>query len=233
MTSKRTPLARKHGKKYEAASKKVEARRYTPSEAVALLTEISTCSFDASAEAHIRINADPEQADQIVRALVELPHGTGKKMRIAAFVPDDLRKEAKEAGAEIVGNEDLMKDVQAGKIAFDAVVAHPSLMRELGKVAKVLGPKGLMPSPKAGTVTENIGKAVQALTKGRIECRMDKLGIIHVAFGKLSFGKEKLLQNFQALLQGIEEARPSGIKGLYMLSVTIAPTMGPGIRVDI
>ena len=197
-----------------------------------LLTKLSTAKFDATAEVHIRILADTTQADQLVRTTVNLPHGTGKDVKIAAFVPDDLIKEAKAAGAVLAGNEDLIKQVAEGKIEFEIAVAHPKLMKDLGKVAKVLGQKGLMPSPKAGTVTENVVKAIGELKKGRIECKMDKQGIIHTVFGKLSFGPKKLEETLAALLTAVKEARPSGIKGEYIASVSVSPTMGPSVKVS-
>lgn len=196
-----------------------------------LLTRVSTATFDATAEAHIRINADPTQADQIVRTVVDLPNGTGKTPRIAAFVPDDLIDVAKKAGALRAGNDDLIHEVEEGKIDFDVAVAVPKIMKDLGKVAKTLGQRGLMPNPKAGTVTDNVAKTIEALCKGRTECKMDTFGIIHTIFGKISFGKEKLQENLQTLLQALDEARPAGIKDPYIRSITIAPTMGPGIRI--
>lgn len=220
------------GKKYREKAALVTKESYTIEEATALLPSLSTTTFDATAEAHVRINADTTQADQLVRTTVNLPHGTGKKVRIAAFVPDDLIDEAKKAGAEIAGNDDLIKQIETGEINFDVAVAAPAIMKNLGKIAKTLGQKGLMPNPKAGTVTDQIGKAIEELKKGRIECKMDKFGIIHVPFGKVSFGGEKLKQNLEALLQALEEARPTGIKGSYILSLTIAPTMGPGLTIQ-
>ena len=197
------------------------------------MTKLSTVKFDATAEAHIRIFADTTQADQLVRTTVNLPHGTGRDVKIAAFVPDDLVKDAKAAGAILAGNEDLVKQIQEGKIEFEIAVAHPKLMKDAGKIAKTLGQKGLMPSPKAGTVTENVVKVIQELRKGRIECKMDKQGIIHTVFGKLSFGPQKLQENLTALITAVKEARPSGIKGEYIASVSISPTMGPGVKVAI
>ncbi|PIP64899.1 50S ribosomal protein L1 [Candidatus Peregrinibacteria bacterium CG10_big_fil_rev_8_21_14_0_10_49_16] len=222
------------GKAYRAKRALVEKPAYPTAEAMDLLTKVSVTKFDATAEAHIRIQADTTQADQLVRTIVNLPHGTGKKIRIAAFVPDDRVKEAKSAGADLVGNDDLIADIEKGNIDFDVAVAVPLLMKSLGKIAKTLGQKGLMPNPKAGTVTEHIAKAIEDLKKGRIECKMDKAGIIHVPFGKISFGKEKLQENFETLMNAITEARPSGIKGgTYIISVTVCPTMGPGIKVEL
>ncbi|OGJ54914.1 50S ribosomal protein L1 [Candidatus Peribacteria bacterium RIFCSPHIGHO2_02_FULL_49_16] len=221
------------GKTYREKRTLIEKESYPISQAMDLLTKVSRVKFDATAEAHIRIKADTTEANQLVRTTVNLPHGTGKTVRIAAFVPDELAKDAKAAGADIVGNEDLIAQIEKGKIEFDAAVAVPAVMKKLGKVAKILGQKGLMPNPKAGTVTDNITKTIGELKKGRIECKMDTFGIIHVPFGKISFGKEKLEENFTTLMQAITDARPAGIKGIYISSVTVCPTMGPGIKIQI
>ena len=222
----------KHGKKYTEKAALVEANKaYPVAEACELLAKLSTTKFDGTAEAHIRIAADTTQADQLVRTTVDLPHGTGKAVRIAAFVPEDMVEDAKKAGADKAGLEDLVKEIEAGSIDFDVAVAVPQVMKNLGKVAKTLGQKGLMPNPKAGTVTDNIAKTIAALKKGRIECKMDKFGIIHVPFGKISFGGDKLKDNLQALLAAINEAKPTGIKSTYILTVFITPTMGPGVKV--
>lgn len=221
------------GKKYKQKSALVDRNKvYALADACALLPQLSTTTFDATVEAHVRINADTTQADQLVRTTVNLPHGTGKQLRVAAFVPDDRIDEAKKAGAHKAGNEELVREIEEGKIDFDVAVAVPTMMKNLGKIAKTLGQKGLMPNPKAGTVTENIAKAIEELKKGRIECKMDKSGIIHVPFGKVSFGAQKLTDNLTTLLQAIKEAQPAGIKGVYVLSVAITPTMGPGVRVQ-
>ena len=233
MVSKRSPLARKKGKKYAEKKALLTKPRYPLPEAVELLTQLSVTTFDGSAEAHIRINADTTQADQLVRTTVPLPHGTGKELTIAAFVPDDLISDAKKAGAHIAGNDDLVKQISEGKIDFDIAVASPKMMKDLGKVAKILGQKGMMPSPKSGTVTENVAKVIGELKKGRIEVKMDKQGIIHTIFGKISFGDKKLQENLEALLQAVKDAQPSGIKGEYILSVSISPTMGPGVKVQL
>ncbi|PIQ75975.1 50S ribosomal protein L1 [Candidatus Peregrinibacteria bacterium CG10_big_fil_rev_8_21_14_0_10_49_24] len=231
--SKASPLARKRGKNYAEKSALIQKPIYSIEEATELLTKISTVKFDATAEVHIRINADTTQADQLVRTTVTLPHGTGKHVRVAAFVPDAKVDEAKKAGADVVGNEDLIKKVEEGIIEFDIAIADPSIMKDLGKIAKTLGQKGLMPNPKAGTVSPNIKGTIEAVKKGRIECKMDKQGIIHTVFGKLSFGPKKLQENLESLLFAIKEAQPSGIKGEYILSVHIAPSMGPGIHVEL
>lgn len=221
------------GKKYNAAKALVTKEIYDVAEACDLLPKLATSTFDGTAEAHVHINADTTQADQLVRTTVDLPHGTGKKVRIAAFVPDDLVKEAKAAGAVKAGNEDLVKEIEGGTIEFDIAVAVPAMMKNLGKIAKTLGQRGLMPSPKAGTVTDDVTKAIQALMKGRIEVKMDKFGIIHAPFGKISFGSEKLKENLNALIAAINEAKPSGIKATYIKTISVAPTMGPGVKVKI
>lgn len=233
MTSKQSPLARKMGKKYAEKKALVTKASYPIAEAAELLTQLTTSKFDGSAELHVRINADTTQADQLVRTTVNLPHGTGKKVRIAAFVPDDMIDEAKKAGADLAGNEDLVKQIEGGTIDFDIAVAVPRMMKDLGKIAKTLGQKGLMPSPKAGTVTDKVAKAIEELKKGRIECKMDKQGIIHTVFGKMSFGGKKLAENLEAVINAIKEARPTGIKGDYIASVWVSPTMGPGIKVQL
>lgn len=228
------PREKVRGKKYKEKAALIDSTKLYPmEEATELLSKVSTTTFDATAEAHIRINADTTQADQLVRTTVNLPHGTGKTIRVAAFVPDDLIDEAKKAGAVEAGNDDLIKKIESGDINFDVAIAVPAMMKNLGKVAKTLGQKGLMPNPKAGTVTENVVKTIEALKKGRIECKMDKTGIIHVPFGKISFGGKKLADNLHALMDGIYEARPSGIKNTYVMTLTIAPTMGPGVKVQL
>ncbi|MBU0458283.1 50S ribosomal protein L1 [Patescibacteria group bacterium] len=233
MTDAKTLIEKKHGKKYNEKVALLGKKKYPIDEAVALLTKVSTSSFDSTAELHIRIGADTTQADQLVRTTVSLPHGTGKKVRIAAFVPDDMVDAAKKAGATKAGSEDLIKEVAAEKIDFDIAVAHPNLMKDLGKVAKILGQRGMMPNPKSGTVTKDIVKTINELNKGRIECKMDKQAIIHTIFGKLSFGEEKLKENLEVILKSIKEAKPAGIKGNYILSATIAPSMGPGIKIEV
>lgn len=220
------------GKKYAAAQALLTKSAFTVSEACSLLPKLATSKFDSSAELHVRINSDTTQADQLVRTTVNLPHGTGKTIRVAAFVPDDQIDEAKKAGADLAGNEDLVKSIEGGKIDFDIAVASPKLMKDLGKIAKILGQKGLMPSPKAGTVTEHIGRTITELKKGRIECKMDKQGIIHAVFGKISFGPAKLEENLKTVLQAIKDAQPTGIKGEYILSISVSPTMGPSVKIE-
>lgn len=223
----------KGGKKYRAKKALITKPLYPLSEAVTLLTQVSTVTFDPTVEAHFRIGADMSQADQLVRGTVSLPHGTGKKVRIAAFVTEDYEAEVKKAGATLVGGVELIKRIEGGMMDFDITVAMPQLMKDLGKLAKVLGPKGLMPSPKSGTVSASPGKVIEELMKGRIEFKMDKQGILHCVFGKLSFGETKLKENLEALVHAIKDAQPAAIKGMYILSLSINPTMGPGIRVEI
>lgn len=232
---KKTPtnVAPKGGKKYREKKALVDKPAYPLSEAVALLTKVAVTKFDGSAEVHIRIGADMTQSDQLVRGTVTLPHGTGKKVRIAAFVTDDFVDDAKKAGAMYAGAADLIKQIEGGMLDFDITVAMPQLMKDLGKLAKVLGPKGLMPSPKSGTVSDKPAKVIEELSKGRIEFKMDKQAIIHGTFGKVSFGAQKLTENLQALLTAIKEAQPTGIKAAYILSVSINPTMGPGIKIQL
>ena len=231
--SKASELARHKGKKYADKAALIEKPSYPLPEAVELLTKVSTTSFDGTAEVHIKINADTTQADQLVRTTVTLPHGTGKTVRVAAFVEDDKVEEAKKAGADKVGREELIKEVEGGTIDFDIAVAQPEVMKDLGKIAKTLGQKGLMPNPKAGTVSPNIGQTVEEVKKGRIECKMDKQGIIHTVFGKVSFGADKLAENLQVLIQAIKDAKPTGIKAEYIQTVTICPSMGPSVRVQL
>lgn len=225
--------APKGGKKYREKKALITKASYPLAEAVSLLTKSSSTKFDGSAEVHIRIGADMTQADQLVRGTVSLPHGTGKKVRIAAFVTEDFVDAAIKAGATHAGSADLIKKIEGGMLDFDITVAMPQLMKDLGRLAKVLGPKGLMPSPKSGTVSDKPAKVIEELSKGRIEFKMDKQAIIHGVFGKISFGEKKLTENLTALLQAVKDAQPVGIKAAYILTVNINPTMGPGIRVEL
>ena len=223
----------KHGKKYEAALAKVdEDKQYTPLEACTLAKEIAPASFDESIEVAFRLNIDTRQADQQVRGSISLPNGTGKEVRVAVFAEGDKAKEALEAGADVVGSDDLVADVQAGNINFDAAVATPDMMSKVGRLGKVLGPRGLMPNPKAGTVAPDLGKAVSEAKAGKIEYRLDKQNIIHVPVGKASFGAEKLYTNLDTVMEAIAKAKPAAAKGTYFKSATIATTMGPGIRLN-
>ncbi len=223
----------KHGKKYRSAAKKIDANKTYPlSEAVKLARETSTTKFDATMEIHVRTGADPKYADQIVRASITLPHGTGKTQRIAVFCDGAEAAAATKAGADIVGGDDLIEKVLAGEINFDIAVATPALMKNLAKAAKILGPKGLMPSPKSGTVTPKPAEAVADLKKGKMEFRTDKNGIVHSLFGKASFSEKNLIENVTALLRAITEAKPSGVKSNYIRSIFVTSSMGPSVAVD-
>lgn len=234
MTTAKEVATKKRSKKYAEKAALIDANKtYSVEEAAELVTTISTVKFDATAEVHININADTSQADQLVRTTIALPHGTGKKVRIAAFVPDEEAEAAKKAGANLAGISTLLPDVEQEKLDFDVAIATPAVMKDLGKVAKILGQRGLMPNPKAGTVTQDIEKTIDELKKGRIEAKMDKQGIIHVPFGKVSFGGKKLQENLEAIIAAVKEAKPSGIKSEYIKSVSVSPSMGPSIKVAI
>lgn len=224
---------KKLSKKYAAALELVNKDKlYTLEEAAKLLTETSTTKFDSSIELHVNLNVDVRHADQIVRGTVVLPHGSGKKVKIAAFTETDMEKDAKSAGADLVGTENLIAEISKGNIEFNIAVAQPQVMKELGKIAKILGTKGLMPSPKAGTVTPDIVQAITEIKKGKVEYKTDKSGIIHVSAGKVSFGKDKILENVKSLTDAIMAARPASVKGTYVISVSVSTTMGPGIKID-
>lgn len=223
-----------HGKRYQDAAKLVErGRTYEPAEAMALLKETATVNFDPSVEAHIRLGVDPRHAEQMVRGTVTLPHGSGKAIRVAVFAQGDKAAEATAAGADAVGGDDLAERVEAGWLEFDVAVATPDMMGRVGKLGRILGRRGLMPNPKAGTVTFDVERVVNELKGGRIEFKVDKGGIIHVAFGKAGFEQEQLLDNLAALTDAVNRARPKEAKGQYFKSFTVATTMGPGIRVDV
>lgn len=222
----------KHGKKYAAALEKIEdGKFYTPLEAAKLAKELSSANFDESVEAHFRLNIDTRQADQQVRGSISLPNGTGKEVRVAVFAEGDKAKEAAAAGADIVGSDDLVADVQSGKLDFDAAVATPDMMSKVGRLGKILGPRGLMPNPKLGTVTPDVTKAVTELKGGKVEYRADRYGICHVAIGKVSFDADKLAENYGALYDEILRVKPAATKGRYVKSVTLSTTMGPGIKI--
>jgi large subunit ribosomal protein L1 len=223
-----------HGKKYLEAAKLVDRDRiYSPAEAAALAKETSFVAFDSTLEAHLRLGVDPRHADQMVRGTVVLPHGTGKIVRVAVFAQGDKAQEALRAGADEVGGEDLVKKIEAGWLDFDVALATPDSMGMVGKLGKILGRRGLMPNPKAGTITFDLDRAVREVKGGRVEFKVDKAGIIHTAFGRSSFEPEALVANLAALIDAINRARPSGAKGQYLKGLTIATTMGPGIRVDL
>ena len=223
-----------HGKKYLEAAKLVDRDRiYSPEEAAGLAKETAYVSFDSTVEAHLRLGVDPRHADQMVRGTVVLPHGTGKVVRVAVFAQGDKAQEALKAGADEVGGEDLVKRIEAGWLDFDVALATPDSMGLVGKLGKILGRRGLMPNPKAGTITFDLDRAVREVKGGRVEFKVDKAGIIHTAFGRASFEPEALVANLAALIDAINRAKPSGAKGQYLKGLTIATTMGPGIRVDL
>jgi len=223
-----------HGKKYLEAAKLVDRERiYSPEEAAALAKETAFVGFDATVEAHLRLGVDPRHADQMVRGTVVLPHGTGKIVRVVVFAQGDKAQEALRAGADEVGGEDLVKKIEAGWLEFDVALATPDSMGMVGKLGKILGRRGLMPNPKAGTITFDLDRAVREVKGGRVEFKVDKSAIVHVAFGKSSFEAEALVANLAALIDAVNRAKPAGAKGQYMKGLTIANTMGPGIRVDV
>ena len=224
----------RYGKRLKNALSQVESeQRYGLEEAVALAAKLATAKFDETLELAIRLGVDPRQADQNVRGTVVLPHGTGRSVRVVVFAKGEKEREAQEAGADFVGGEDLVKRIQEeGWLDFDSAVATPDMMGLVGRIGKVLGPRGLMPNPKLGTVTFDVAKAVSELKAGKIEFRVDKAGIVHLPFGKASFGPEKLLLNVSAALGSIVKAKPASSKGNYVLTVSVSSTMGPGIKVN-
>ena len=223
----------KRGKKYVEAAKLVDrATLYDVNEAVSIVKKASSAKFDETVEAHIRTGCDGRHADQQIRGAVVLPHGTGKQVRVLVFAKNAKADEALAAGAEFVGAEELVPKIQGGWFDFDVVVATPDMMGVVGRLGRVLGPKGLMPNPKAGTVTMDVTKAVNDIKAGKIEYRLDKTNIIHVPVGKASFTEEQLADNFQTLMDAINKVKPAAVKGQYLKSVTIAPTMGPGVKVN-
>lgn len=222
-----------HGKRYQEASKLVDRTRLvSPEEAVRLLKQTARAKFPETVEAHVCLGVDPKHADQQVRGTVALPAGTGRSVRVAAFAKGDKAKEAEGAGADVVGVEELVEKIQGGWTEFDVAVATPDVMNVVGRLGRVLGPRGLMPNPKAGTVTLEIGKAVREIKAGKIEFRVDKTGIIHVPIGKATFSEDDLLRNLVALVDALLRARPAAVKGQYLQSITVATTMGPGIKID-
>jgi large subunit ribosomal protein L1 len=222
------------GKKYQESAKLVDSQKlYDPTEALDLAQKTSKAKFDETVEAHIKLGVDSRHADQQVRGAVVLPHGTGKKIRVLVFAKGDKAKEAEQAGAEFVGADDLLAKIQNENwFEFDVVVATPDMMGVVGRLGKVLGPKGLMPNPKAGTVTMDVARAIAEIKAGKIEYRLDKTNIIHCPIGKVSFGSEKLVDNFQTLMDAVVKAKPSAAKGIYLRSVVVTSTMGPGIKVN-
>ena len=224
----------KHGKKYVEAAKNVDrATLYEANEAIALVKKTASAKFDETVEVHIRTGCDGRHAEQQIRGAVVLPNGTGKTVKVLVFAKGDKVTEAEQAGADYVGGDELIPKIQNdGWLDFDVVVATPDMMGVVGRLGKVLGPKGLMPNPKAGTVTMDVAKAIADIKAGKIEYRLDKANIIHVPVGKVSFSEEQLSQNFDALMEAIVKAKPSSLKGQYLKSITLASTMGPGVRVN-
>ena len=233
-------MPKKRGKKYIEAAKKVEAAVASngngglePEVACQIVRDTSTSKFDATIEAHIRLGVDPRHAEQMVRGSVVLPNGTGKKVRVAVFAAGDRAREAQEAGADIVGGDDLVKRVSDGWTDFDAAIATPDMMSKVGPLGKILGPRGLMPNPKSGTVTFDIPRAVKEVKGGRVEYRTDKFGIVHVSIGKVSFSPEQLRENLSALVEALNRAKPSSAKGQYLRTLFLTSTMGPSVPVDV
>jgi len=227
-------MARKPGKKYQAALKQVEARDYPLNQAVPLLQKIKFAKFDETVEIHMRLGVDPKHADQMVRGTVIMPNGLGKSKTVLVIASGDKLREATEAGADFVGGEDMVNKIQSeGWTDFDAVIATPDMMRSVGKLGKVLGPRGLMPNPKTGTVTADVAKAVLEVKAGKVEFRVDKTGIIHAPIGKISFSPVKLVENASSLITAVLKAKPSVAKGKYVKSATLCSTMSPGIPIDV
>lgn len=220
-------------KKYEAAAAKVDKEKlYAPLEALSLVKEIAPANFDETVEAHFRLGIDTRQADQQLRGTVSLPNGSGKTVRVAVFAEGEAAKAAEEAGADIVGSDELIADIQAGNINFDATVATPDQMAKVGRLGKILGTRGLMPNPKLGTVTPDVAKAIKELKGGRVEYRADRFGICHVIIGKCSFSAEQLAENYGAIFDEIIRMKPAAAKGKYVKSITVTSSMGPGVPVD-
>ena len=223
----------KHGKNYRNAEAKIEASTlYTPKAALELVKELASAKFDETIDCSIRLGVDTRKADQNIRGSISLPHGTGKTVRVAVFAEGAKAAEAEEAGADIVGSDDLVASIQAGNFDFDAAIATPNMMAKVGRIGKLLGPRGLMPNPKLGTVTNDVAKAIKELKGGRVEYRADRYGICHVVLGKCSFTAEQLAQNYGAVYDEIIRMKPAAAKGRYVKSVTVSSTMAPGVPVD-
>ncbi len=226
----------KRGKKYREAAQLVDRNRtYSPAEAVDLARRVSYANFDATVEVHLKMGVDPRQADQQVRSTVSLPHGTGRTVRVLVFAEGEAEKAAREAGADYVGSDDLIKRIQEGWFDFDVAVATPAMMSKVGRLGRQLGPRGLMPSPKSGTIVpeDDLPRVIKELKAGRVEFRLDKTANIHVPIGRVSFSNEQLLENLAALMEAVQRAKPAAARGQYIRRVTIAPTMGPGVKVDV
>ena len=226
-------MATKHGKKFREAAAKVDrAAVYTPLEAAKLVKELATAKFDETVEVHFRLGIDTRKADQNIRGSISLPHGTGKTVRVAVFAEGAQAEQAAEAGADVIGSDELIAQIQKGEINFDAAIATPMMMAKVGRIGKILGPRGLMPNPKLGTVTMDVAKMVSELKAGRVEYRADRYGICHVPLGRVSFDEQKLVENYAALYTEILRVKPSSAKGKYVKSISVSSTMGPGVKVD-
>ncbi len=227
------PLIERRGKKYQAAHKEIDrTKTYSLKDAVALAIKTSPVKFDATLEAHVRLGVDPRQADQNIRTTIVLPNGNGKTVRVAVFAPLDEAKKAKSAGADIAEDEEFLKQLEKGTIDFDVLISTPAYMPKLGKFARLLGPKGLMPNPKAGTVTADVEKAVKEAKAGKVEYRVDKQSIVHIGLGKVSFGEAKLLENAEAFFSSLKSQKPASLKGQYVKSVFLTTSMGPSVPVE-
>jgi large subunit ribosomal protein L1 len=224
----------RHGKNYRNAAKLVDSEKlYEPGDAVSLVKQTSFVKFDSTVELHFRLGVDPRHADQMVRGTAVLPHGTGKTIRILVFAQGDKAREAEQAGADFVGSADLVKQITDGWLGFDVAIATPDMMQAVGRLGKILGRRGLMPNPKAGTVTFDIARTINEVRSGRVEFRVDRAGLVHVPVGKVSFDEPRILNNVAAMIEAVVAAKPSGAKGHYMRSITLTSTMGPGIHLDL
>lgn len=226
-------MAKKHGKLYREAAAKIDrATLYAPLEALKLVKETAHKKFDETVEVHFRLGIDTRKADQNIRGSISLPHGTGKTVRVAVFAEGEKAREAEEAGADVVGSDELIADIQKGEINFDAAIATPNMMAKVGRIGRILGPRGLMPNPKLGTVTMDVAKMVSELKAGRVEYRADRYGICHIPMGRVSFDEKSLVENYAALYTEILRVKPASAKGKYVKSISVTSTMGPGVKVD-
>jgi large subunit ribosomal protein L1 len=222
------------GKRLAAAREGIDVEnQYSLEEAVKLVKDRAKAKFDETIEIALNLGVDPRQSDQMIRGVISMPNGVGKEVRVAVFAADAKAEEARAAGADIVGNDDLIEAIQKGEINFDRCIATPDMMKNLGKVAKILGPKGMMPNPKLGTVTQDVAAAVKNAKNGQVEYRVEKTGIVHAGLGKASFGEKELLENINAFMGAINAAKPSGLKGIYLQKAALSSTMGPGVKVDV
>jgi len=227
-------MANTNGKQYQSASEQVGSKIYALEEAIPLVQKVKFAKFDETVEVHMRLGVNPKHADQMVRGTVVLPNGLGKKKRVLVITSGEKMKEAEDAGADFVGGEDMVAKIQKENwLDFDAMIASPDMMRHVGRLGKILGPRGLMPNPKTGTVTQDVGQAVQEVKAGKVEFRVDRTGVIHAPVGKVSFPTEKLLENAQTLITAVVKAKPSAAKGKYVKSVTVCSSMGPGVALDV